>query len=853
MDQQVQIYAVDTSHFYFPAERKIHRVLSAGYRIRAALKHRKRPGSRDAARMQTLNKRLARLKSALADAFKTHAGQKRSLLLQGTAENQIISVFDSVLTRTLGMATDQLSDSIIVVEAFYLEILRELIVNGFCFHGADYICFTASAGQIRTKKTLFMKREIYVKHEQSLKCGLTTERIHAQGGININKYLAYLALCNSATALWKVNISRMIVVDDMELPLTAEVDYIDEQTYTIARLRQEMRINHTDGCGMMLPKVSKKNFMVRLPWIKGLLVSFPFDEFVKKHGCSPKIVDIYGKEYDVLADKIEIILTKSQFKMWKYYQSWAEYSAFFLAYNCQAGICNIEDSAVRENRLTYQMLQTLNDLAEEEIQALCAKTNQKIESLYSDRNTMLNVFGVNKHRKDRNAFQKALALYPEMLEDRYTRHTLQQMKKKLVNEARAGKLYLDAKYAFVCPDLYAFCEYLFLKLEQPAGLLGNGYVSCKLFAGQTELDCLRSPHLYKEHAVRTNLIDAATSRWFTSMGIYTSIHDPISKILMFDNDGDQLLISDNPLLVQAAKRNMEGIVPLHYNMAKADNHEITNEMIFTGLKAAYTGGNIGIISNQITKLWNVKPIKLDVIKWLCMENNFTIDYAKTLYKPERPDYVKEEIQAYTPTKVPHFFRYAQAKEAGAVEPMTESTMNHISQAIINRRLNFKKLNASPFDYTMLMHNAAAERNALIIERYIALDSVKGGKRITSMDKDYTGDHVFEYRQIRQEMEARFPDLIYAVDVVVRYLYEEKDSKFKATLWSAFGDILYENLQRNMQARQLGNTVPCEQCGTRIEAKSNRSKYCPSCKDLRQRELWRTNKQKSRNKHKTVQL
>ena len=29
------------------------------------------------------------------------------------------------------------------------------------------------------------------------------EKINEQGGVNINKYLAYLALCNSATTLWK--------------------------------------------------------------------------------------------------------------------------------------------------------------------------------------------------------------------------------------------------------------------------------------------------------------------------------------------------------------------------------------------------------------------------------------------------------------------------------------------------------------------------------------------------------------------------------------------------------------------------------------------------------------------------
>lgn len=53
------------------------------------------------------------------------------------------------------------------------------------------------------------------------------------------------------------------------------------------------------------------------------------------------------------------------------------------------------------------------------------------------------------------------------------------------------------------------------------------------------------------------------------------------------------------LLVSIAERNMQGIVPLYYEMAKAGAVIITPEEIFMGLRAAWTGGNIGNISNQI--------------------------------------------------------------------------------------------------------------------------------------------------------------------------------------------------------------------------------------------------------------
>ena len=77
-----------------------------------------------------------------------------------------------------------------------------------------------------------------------------------------------------------------------------------------------------------------------------------------------------------------------------------------------------------------------------------------------------------------------------------------------------------------------------------------------------------------------------------------------------------------------AKRNMEGVNPLYYEMKKAKAEIITNEAIFNGLKLAFTGGKIGGISNDITKIWNSGEIteeSLNAVRWLCMETNFTID------------------------------------------------------------------------------------------------------------------------------------------------------------------------------------------------------------------------------------
>ncbi len=865
LDKLVKLYSIDTNDLFIDKESKLYKIISRASYIRKKLQSKMKTVDDTLVtekRLLSLNSRLKRLKEQLSIEIESNQDQIRSLSDSKVGAHKEITVFDSVLTRTIGMDLfsnnySLVNNHLIVVQTYHFSILKSIIQHGFIFQGNKYIYFTASAGQIRTKKTIFIRADVIHEHRNSLTCGLLPEKINSLGGVNINKYLAYLALCNTATDQWDFDIKKTIVVDDMELNLLCEVDYINDHTFEINRCNKSININFTDGCGMILPKVKKNSFMIRLPWVKGLMVPFPFDKFIKKNNGNPIIKDIYGHEHHILKDDIQMIFTKSQFKMWKYYSSWSEYIELFQKHNCQIGICNQEEEEFQDKRLNYQILQTLTDITDEEINQLTNSTNVRIEKMSSDRNTMLETFGVRKNRKSMNYFQKSLQLYPELLQDSYTKHILQQMKRKKVIEGRSGKIDVQCKYAFVCPDLYAFCEYLFLGEKQPSGIIKNGEVSFSEYAHQTKLDCLRSPHLYREHAVRNNIQNENTKQWFITKGIYVSIHDPISKLLMFDHDGDTLLIVADQTLVQVAERNMHGIVPLYYDMKNANDHFISSDMVYEGLTAAYTGGNIGVISNDISKVWNSDTINLDVIKWKCMLNNFTIDYAKTLYKPTIPLEHKKIISSYMKTKLPYFFMFAKDKGMEDVGLPNNSTMNKISKAIVNKRMNFRKINVETFDCRLLLHNMnTTDTNQEVCDFYKMLDQENARNGVLSVQEGYSGNYVSEYLVIRDKIEKQFSSAFsihQIVDFLIYHLFIEKNSKFKKTFWSSFGDIVFENLQKNLNTLEISNMIVCDLCGKRTEKKSNRTKFCDECREHNKRELWRENKRKSREHLKSVQL
>ena len=864
LNKQIHLYSVDTSAFYNKNEMIIHKRLSKNYLLKNKLlkKLQKCRKNKDKHKhidmlnksLKNTNRRLKLYKKKLQSEFPKN-NNIRELKEEILTKRKIISVFDSVLTRTMGIPENTLTEDLFIVQTFFFDIIEDIILNGFIYKNKKYVCFTASAGQIRTKKTVFIKESILKKHQMTLMCGLTIKDINKLGGVNINKYLSYLALCNSATEKWDgFDITKSIVIDDLETDVKGIVDFIDDKTYKIERKKMDIPICHTDGCGMILPKKNKKNLMVRLPWIKGLLSPFPFDKFIKEaNGNNPEknhglIKDIYGKEHDILKDGIEIIFTKSQFKMYKYYSSWQDYVDKFIKYNCQAAKCNEEEDEFSNAKLNYQMLQTLTDMADKEIEIISKKTKYNIINIGRDRKTMLKVLGVKKSNTNKNYIQQALDIYPELLNDTYSKEILKQVKKSMVKEGRSGKIEINGVYTFIIPDLYAHCEFLFLGKNNPSGLLKDGDVYCNLYQDKQKIACLRSPHLYREWAVRKNKIDEGKSKWFVTNGLYTSCHDLISKILQFDVDGDKSLVVADNTLIEVAERNMVDIVPLYYNMRKAPAETITSKSIYNGLKTAYSGGNIGMISNDITKIWNGEDINLEVIKLLCMENNFTIDYAKTLYKPKRPKDKKKLITQYTKCKLPYFFIYAKDKKKDKVEKINNSVVNRLNKIIPNPNINFNATDLGRFNYRMLMRNKKIELDDDIINKYKGLD-LKKHFMITRSEEDEIGNITYLYQEIKENILKVNSDRELVVDVLIEYLYRHKKSNFKTTLWECFGDVIVSNLRNNI----ADNSTICDVCGKRIVQTNNKTKYCEDCAKEVKREQDRLADKKYKNRIKSEKM
>ena len=73
-----------------------------------------------------------------------------------------------------------------ILNVFFFQVFESLVRDGFIYNGEKYIFLTASAGQIRTKRAVFIREAAYQKVQSRIMCGLTIEDINNQGGINPN-------------------------------------------------------------------------------------------------------------------------------------------------------------------------------------------------------------------------------------------------------------------------------------------------------------------------------------------------------------------------------------------------------------------------------------------------------------------------------------------------------------------------------------------------------------------------------------------------------------------------------------------------------------------------------------------
>lgn len=727
--------------------------------------------------------------------------------------------------------------------ALMSDLLNQIIKDGIDIDGTHYIFYTSSTSQMKNAEITLLSQEFWDKNKSSLMCGLTEEKIN-EYGINTGKYFSALAL-NMSNSICpdpenEVSIDDVIIVQDFKTKVHGRVNYLDVDNLSIKKKEKDIEIEHMDGAGIFIPGTLPCSCQIRGGWLKGAIFPFDFHTFVREN--EDKLSDINMKDAWGKAVSLDdflnakMILTDSQLKMRKYYDSLEDYRKKFKESGCKIAInnvahdINIEDSSP-EIHLAYQPLQTIprSNMTDEAIGRLAEKSIRYINDAKTDPNVALKLMGITDAEKVTNPLHAAILQYPYLLNDSYVKKVMQNALKAERTKAMGGKIILNGLWSYVCPDLYAFCQWLFLGESKPEGLLDSGYVYNKFYDDKESIEevcCIRYPHLSDcEHAIRKLEKSEKCKKWFVGYDTVVSCRDLISKVLQCDWDGDHIAVIHDKAFLDVLDKDE---LPLYYDMSKAEPEAISVENKTNCLHRSFDNENIGCVSNSITKEFNsAGEPDLTFIRVLCAYNNFVIDYFKTQKKMDLGAYAERyEQMKDSSAKCPYFFRYAKGKKKNACmeynpdsnvdrisKYIQEHTKNGITKSIYTLQENIfnplifgKKIdvNRKSTEYEQLQY-LLAELKAKGKKRYVRL-----AKEMKRDDPDFNmkADELFYYdcqRQISKIIENRVIAAQYLVDI--EYCQEENtDSDDKEILWGCYGDILYNNLTVSNLLGQLGEAM-----------------------------------------------
>lgn len=792
-----------------------------------------------------------------------------------TAESELIRIIKHLSERNQTIKDRDYIPDILSLKvgrsySTYKEIMTKtgMIVT---YNGIKYKRIIVSSSHSRTQKAMFVSVDLWDKAMDILLCGLNRDTNYKY----MSKWNSYLGL--AATDSIPVSMPNIVVIEDKEVLQNAVVDVVEEtdtedkngrikRNFRVLKDQEvELPINLFDGAGLVTSKKAEQwsrelgldyipaSFQFRcIPCLKGKLYTMPVTEFAKVFHVRT-IKDINGKEYDLFNDKIDCILTKSQFKFHDMYESIEVWKSCFAeevhGYKRSFNISSYDEAYEELNKTTvmaYQPLQT-SEYTDEEIEDLCKQTVKDYVAACSSVEGFLKYRGIHDEEDEEwnkiPSYYQAMYYNHSLYNDEFIQKKVKQDLKSGKERAYVGKIIVSGNYQTLTPDLYALMQHAF-GMEVTGLLKGNevysNYWNMNLFE-EPWIDIIRSPHIANEHCPAMVVTSEAMERWFRyqKTGIILSIFDNTIalKLNSADFDGDHVLTTDNRIICEAARRNNVNTihhVKIDRRKEKAVDNTVDVSDVKTIIECDYKGykNSIGMVINPISVLWSLEQTEeiQNYIKIMSIVGSITIDYAKHGEEAEMPAEIKEVLREH---KKPHFMKYLRAqrkKRSNEKEINTNATLlgdvveslfddsyctmnricHYMEEQISKRRSNIKEIKSFAVESLLrsvpdtkskiykrikdCLFNAQKEFADISNANYYDEDFCLSGD--TEKDRKY----IALYDRTKADLLEIEGNVSTLLDIMLTIYYTDKgfmrNCKDKSVLWGCFGEQLIERCKGN---------------------------------------------------------
>jgi hypothetical protein len=564
-------------------------------------------------------------------------------LSKSDSEKFSVNQQDNMLFRQVRLIThrdDNYNPFVVFVDATgwksrQVEV-RHMIQHGIHVNGYKFMVSERSASMTRNSILSFVDFGVYVELDKRISMDIKIEKTV------LSKYMAYRGLMFSSCHNLENYMPKIIVVKDHEHVIKEQtIKYLHDETIHFVDKDgnqrewkqkgvdvavRDLTVNAFDGCGIHHPSITNEvaemiaadtnptSILWRAPFIKGVTHEMDYTAFYKERGVD-YIQDYWDRWHDVTQPMI--IITESMYKGLKYFSKtgkssdWDDYWNKFEKYKHCLGVAKWNFDKETEPVMTrgnYQILQDLK-LPYDSFRELKMRTENYYSEIINGNEPFTYTFlGLRADKqKDMNNYMKAILKNPMMMKEAGVRNYLSNMLRKKVDEMKCGKLYLDACFRFLAPDLIGLMEHI-------AGLPINGVLESdefwtnsgyKIYSGEYLIE--RNPHLsHSEHVILKAKNSDETERWYghlSNVCIINSKSLTSQRLNGADFDGDLVLVVDEPMMISGVERGIPITMDIE-DKVTALSESYTLENIVNLIMRSFDN-RIGDYSNYATCYHNI--------------------------------------------------------------------------------------------------------------------------------------------------------------------------------------------------------------------------------------------------------
>lgn len=521
------------------------------------------------------------------------------------------------------------------------DIRSDIYENGFVCEGIKYVRFKRSSGSSRVGKCLFINERLYdAMHEWEM-CGI---QVDEGQDIDLAALEPYIALTlSSIIDTIEIKPENILVVDDYKSVFHERAIATRLVDGRLVSKPEDVEISNSiwDGQSLMDRSLfgeysNKGMLLLRARFFKSCCFNANIQQWFADHGIK-KVSQLNGYTRARKIEDVKLITTPSSIKYLKFgtLDHWLD------TLETTFGVVKYEKKTHffdgRMVQTHYQLINTLQ-MTYEEVEQFIKPSLDYARMIKTDPAVLRHQISYQYQSPDDTFYTKAVTSKNDIIyrllgmNDRFAktkmyRNFCNDLIKSFIKNLRCGHVLVRGNYSTLCGNPI---EMLKMSIGQFDGssIIERNTVHCEMFESGKELLGSRSPHVTIGNILVTrNVIRPEIARYMnpTNEIVYVnSIQENLLERLSgADFDSDTMLLTDNEILVTAAKRNYDNFpVPTKLVESAKRNRRYTNrEKADLDIKTSV---------NKIGEIINLSQ-ELNSILWDRINKGASVDDVMELY------------------------------------------------------------------------------------------------------------------------------------------------------------------------------------------------------------------------------